>query len=117
MKILIRFAMASLLTVLLLMCAGCLRSRLIVTTDPPGATVKVQQVARGKSPVTVPFIWYWYYDIDIEKEGYQPLHKVEYLRTPPYAYFPLDFIVELLPVPITDTRKRHYTLTPVKVNP
>lgn len=113
MKIILRLTVSMLLVAMALAMASCIRSRVRITSDPPGANVRFRGEDRGQTPVTIPFIWYWYYDIDVEKEGYKPVNAVEYFRTPPYAYFPLDFLAELIPIPIPDTRKRHYTLEPL----
>lgn len=108
---------ARLFTVLVLAAAtlalgGCIRSRAVVTSEPENATVYWRGVERGETPIEIPFIWYWYYDIRLEKEGYQPLEVEEYLGTPPWFLFPLDLFAELIPVPLRDTRELHYQLEP-----
>ena len=96
----------------LLAAAGCIRSRLLVTSEPSGAAVKIEGKDYGDTPVSVPFIWYWYYKVEIRKDGFEPVTKIEHLRTPPWLIFPLDFFAELIPYPITDTRHRDYVLKP-----
>ncbi|MBN1868313.1 PEGA domain-containing protein [Candidatus Sumerlaeota bacterium] len=96
---------------------GCIRSSLEITSEPPGANVKFQDCDRGQTPVKIPFIWYWYYDIELEKPGYQTLKTQEYLATPPWFLFPLDLFFEALPFPIPDTRHRHYNLEPLPAQP
>ena len=112
-----RFGMAIVAVCILLAATGCIRSRVRITSEPPGATVRFQKVERGETPVTIPFIWYWYYDIDVEKAGFEPVHARERFRTPPWFLFPLDFVAELMPFPIPDTRHRHYALTPIAQQP
>jgi hypothetical protein len=112
-----RWGFAGILILALLATCGCIRSRVRITSDPPGAAVKFQGVDRGETPVTIPFIWYWYYDIDVAKEGYQTAHAVERFKTPPWFYFPLDFFAELIPIPIPDTKTRHYALKPLPPQP
>lgn len=89
---------------------GCIRSRVLITSDPPEAEVTWLGEPRGVTPIEIPFIWYWYYDIEIEKEGYEPLETVERFSTPPWLIMPLDLLAELAPFPIRDKRKRHYVL-------
>ena len=101
------------LAVLLAAETGCIRSRLKITSDPPGATVRFQKEVRGETPVIIPFTWYWHYDIELDKEGYEGMHVLEHLRTPPWFIFPLGLFAELLPVPIPDNRERHYVLVPL----
>lgn len=92
--------------------SGCIRSRVTITSEPPGAEVVWRGTPRGPTPIEIPFDWYWYYDFRLEKEGYEPLDVVERFRTPPWFVFPLDLFAEAIPVPIPDRRKRHYVLTP-----
>lgn len=94
--------------------SGCIRSRVIITSDPPGAEVKFNNVPRGRTPITIPFIWYWYYDVELEKEGYEKIVTKERFRAPVWFYIPFDFFMEALPFPIYDTKYRHYVLTPKK---
>lgn len=93
-------------------CAGGIRSRAVITSDPSGATVFWRGEERGDTPIEIPFIWYWYYDIRIEKEGYQPLEAMERLRARPWFVFPLDLLMEIMPFPVSDTRRLHYELQP-----
>ena len=95
-----------------LLLAGCIRSRLAVTSSPPEAKVTFQKSERGVTPIDIPFIWYGAYNIRIEKEGYKPLDKVEYLQEPPWFILPMDFLFEIMPFPVNDTHKRHYVLEP-----
>jgi hypothetical protein len=92
--------------------AGCIRSRVDVTSDPPGAEVIWRGKPYGATPVTIPFVWYWHYDVALEKPGYKRLETSEYFRTPPWLLMPFDLFAEALPVPISDTRKRNYVLEP-----
>lgn len=91
---------------------GCIRSRVILTSEPSGAEVIWRGQPYGATPVTIPFIWYWYYDIALEKPGYKRLEATERFRTPPWFLMPLDVFMEIIPVPIPDTRERHYVLQP-----
>ena len=110
-----------LLLTALLLSTACIRSRVRITSEPPDATVHFkgagEEMRRGETPVTIPFIWYWYYKVRVEKEGYEPVESIERFRTPPWFIFPLDFFAKIIPIPITDTRELHYTLTPVEEAP
>jgi PEGA domain len=112
MKTCLKIALATIAIVGLLASVGCIRSRLIITTDPPGADVTFHHEDYGRTPVTIPFIWYWWYDVEITKEGFETVVAEERLRCPPWFIFPLDGFFEILPIQVTDTRRRHYTLTP-----
>jgi hypothetical protein len=98
--------------VVLLLSTSCIRSRVVITSDPPGADVTFNKMPRGRTPVTIPIIWYWYYDIKLEKPGYEPLATTERFHAPIWFYIPLDLVMEAIPIPIYDTKKRHYALAP-----
>ena len=90
--------------------SGCIRSRVTITSDPPQAEVAWQGEPRGVTPITIPFKYYWYYDFTLEKEGYEKKEVIERLRTPPWFLLPLDLFAEIIPIPFSDHRERHYVL-------
>lgn len=103
--------------ILLLVClicfavlSGCIRSKAVIKTDPPEAKVTFNSVYRGKTPIEIPFIYYWYYNIEIEKDGYKKIQKLERFHPPIWFYIPFDLIMEALPFPITDTHNLSYVL-------
>lgn len=89
---------------------GCIRSRVMLSSEPSGAEVTWRGDYRGVTPIEIPIIWYWYYDYSLEKEGYVPIEKVERFRTPPWFLLPVDFFAEIIPFPFPDRRERHYVL-------
>jgi hypothetical protein len=90
--------------------SGCIRSRVMLTSEPSGAEVTWRGQYRGITPIEIPIIWYWYYDYSLEKEGYLPVEKVERFRTPPWFLLPVDLFAEIIPFPFPDRRERHYVL-------
>jgi hypothetical protein len=92
--------------------AGCLRPSLQVTSEPAGARVIMNGELAGVTPVEIPFIWYWQYELELRREGYEPLRVRERMYAPPYFYIPLDLIFEILPFQIHDRRYRHYYMEP-----
>ncbi len=100
--------------------AGCVERALVITSDPPGATVTVNQQWKGVTPYVVPFKHYGVYDIWIEHPGieengrmvkFYPLHVGEPVRAPKYQYAGADFITEvLLPATLRDQHNLHYSL-------
>lgn len=93
---------------------GCIRSRVVITSEPSGAEVIWRDEFRGQTPIEIPIKWYWYYDYTLEKEGYEPVVVLERIRTMPWFLMPLDLFAEMIPVPIPDTRRRHYVLEPAE---
>ena len=94
------------------LCIGCIRSRVIMTSDPPGADVTLKRDYRGKTPITIPISWYWFYKVKVEKEGYETIETYERFRAPVWFWMPFDIVMEAMPFPIYDTKRRHYELVP-----
>jgi len=90
--------------------AGCIRTRVIVSSDPMGADVSMNNVYRGKTPVEIPFTWYWYHNFELQKEGYERVTVQERFYSPVYFWPPLDAVAEALPFPLYDTKRRHYVM-------
>ena len=92
---------------------GCLRTRAYIVTEPPGAKVTVNDQIVGYAPVEMNVNWYWFYDFEVEKSGYQDLYHQQKFNPPAYAWFPFDLVVCALPVPILDKRDVVLKMTPI----
>jgi hypothetical protein len=103
-----RLAAAALPAVL----GGCLDRTLVVTSDPPGATVTVNDVELGRTPLRAGFTYYGDYDVRVELEGFEPLRVRQTARAPLYEYPPIDLAVTALPVRVNHDVRWHFTLTP-----
>ncbi|MDR1520256.1 MAG: PEGA domain-containing protein [Planctomycetota bacterium] len=112
---------AVMLAVAILSCLpGCVERALVITSDPSGADVTVNQQWKGKTPYIVPFKHYGVYDIWIEHPGFEengvtvkfyPLHVGEPVQAPRYQYAGADFVSEaLLPATLRDQHNLHYVL-------
>jgi hypothetical protein len=99
--------------------AGCVERRYVITSDPPGAVVLRNGQPLGATPVDDYFVYYGDYHFTLIKEGYETLQVTQHIPAPWYEYFPLDFISEnLIPCQIQDVRRFHYKLEPRRaVNP
>jgi len=110
--------MAALLATLLLPAAGCVRRRLNVRTNPPGALVYVDNQQIGTTPCSVDFIYYGTREIRLIKPGYETLTVNQPIPTPWYQYPPLDFVSEnLIATKIRDNRTVTYDLAPQVIVP
>lgn len=99
---------------------GCVERALVITSDPPGATVTVNQQWQGTTPYVVPFKHYGVYDIWIEHPGveengrmvkFYPLHVGEPVKAPTYQKPGLDFVSEvMMPTTLRDQHSLHYVL-------
>jgi hypothetical protein len=108
----------ALLAALVLPAAGCVRRRLNVRSNPPGALVYVDNQQIGTTPCSVDFTYYGTREIRLIKPGYETLTVNQPIPTPWYQYPPLDFISEnLVATKIRDNRTVTYDLAPQVIVP
>jgi hypothetical protein len=111
-----------LLLAILLSCVlpttGCVRRRLNVRSNPPGALVYVDNQQIGTTPCGVDFTYYGTREIRLVKAGYETLTVNQPIPTPWYQIPGIDFISEnLVPTKIRDNRTVTYNLAPQLVVP
>ena len=101
------------LTLLLLFAfTGCVERTITVRTDPPGALVTVNEVEKGRTPVTFPFTWYGDYRVLVESPEYETLETHQLVSAPIYQWPVLDFVSEvLLPFNFHDHHNWQFTLS------
>lgn len=84
---------------------GCVRRRMEVRTNPPGATVSVDNQVIGTTPAASPFIHYGTREFRIEKDGYRTEVIRRNIRPPWYQWPGVDFVAETLwPGELRDNR-------------
>jgi hypothetical protein len=97
---------------------GCVRRRLEVRTNPPGALVYVDNRLIGTTPCGVDITYYGTREIRLVKPGFEPIAVNQPIPTPWYQIPPLDFISEnLVPTKIRDNRTVMYDLQPQVMAP
>ena len=84
----------------------------MIRTDPPGATVYVNDQLKGTTPLTYDFLWFGWHRLTLRKEGFERLDDRKELRSPVYLWIPFDLAMELMPFSVHDARTWSYTLTP-----
>jgi hypothetical protein len=92
---------------------GCVRRRLTIRTNPPGAKVYVDEQEIGTSPVSTNFTYYASRKITLIKDGYRT--ETTYHRVLPtwYEIPPLDFFSEnIYPRELRDERVVDFQLVP-----
>ena len=103
--------------VLLLACVavlpGCLERRITVTSDPPGATVFINDTDVGRTPLTTGFQFYGEYDVRVRKPGFEPISTHRTASSPLWEYPPLDIAAIAVPVSIQKNVKWNFELSPV----
>ena len=104
--------------IVLVFTSGCVRRRLTVRTNPPGAMVSIDNQIIGLSPASSSFVYYAARDVRVEQEGFET-QTIRHRMDPPwYQLPPLDFITETLwPGEIRDERVVDIQLTPKVVEP
>lgn len=114
----LRFTCLAAATVALCVSTGCVRRRMTVRTNPPGAMVSVDNQVIGASPASTPFVYYGTREFRIEADGY----RTETIRrrfNPPWYQWPgIDFVAETLwPGEVRDERIIDVTLVPKTIPP
>jgi hypothetical protein len=106
-------------TVLLtLVTPGCVRRRLTVRSNPPGAMVFVDNQHIGFTPCSVDFTYYGTREIRLVKSGFETLTINQPIPTPWYQIPPLDFVSDnLVPANIRDNRTVSFNLQPQVLSP
>lgn len=89
-----------------------------VRTNPPGATVSVDNQVIGTSPAASSFVYYGTREFRIEKDGYRT-ETIRRRLNPPWYEFPgLDFVSETLwPGELRDERIIDVQLVPQTIEP
>jgi hypothetical protein len=97
---------------------GCVRRRLTVRTNPPGAVVFVDDQEIGTTPCSASFVYYGTRKITVMKDGYRSETSYERFFPPWYQIPPLDFISEnVIAREIRDERTIDVQLMPEEIVP
>jgi hypothetical protein len=103
----------------LLFCAfltGCIRKRMTVRSNPPGAMAYIDKQPIGLTPVSTSFTYYGTRNFELVRDGYRPERFLRKISPPWYAFPPLDFFTETLwPFEQRDERIIDVQLTPAPV--
>lgn len=101
---------------LVLASTGCVRRRMTVRTNPPGAMVSVDNQVMGVSPAATPFVYYGTREFRIESDGYRTETIRRRFKPPWYQWPGIDFVTETLwPGEFRDERIIDVTLVPKTV--
>lgn len=100
------------LLLLSLLLTGCVRRELTVTSEPAGALVYLNGREAGRTPFTTDFTYYGNYDVQIRRDGSEPLVTSKQITAPWWQWFPLDFFAELAPWKPVDKQAMHFELEP-----
>ena len=116
MKIANRNVLLSGLTAILAFSGGCVRRRMTVRTNPPGALVSVDNQVIGTSPAASPFTYYGTREFRVSKDGYRTEVVRQNIKPPWYQLPGIDFVAEtLFPGEVRDERVIDITMVPDEV--
>lgn len=96
---------------------GCAERRIYVTSQPEGATVIINDVNVGQTPVEVDFLYYGRYDVRLSKDGYEPILTSERIKAPLWDWPGLDVVAAAVPGKEKKEVYWHYELTPAETDP
>lgn len=104
------FPVIALLPFLLL--PSCVNRKIRVTSEPPGATVWLNDVEIGRTPAEADFTYYGRYDVRLEMDGYEPLWTDRKAYAPFWQWPGPDLIAEAIPARFDDEVEWHFELEP-----
>jgi len=98
----------------LLALTGCVRRTILITSDPSGALVYLNDREVGRTPVDVDFVHYGTYDVRLVKDGCEPLLTSGDASAPLWDTPGPDLIAELIPAELHSRIQWHYVLEPAR---
>ena len=106
------------LAVLLSVQPGCVRRRMTIRTNPPGAVVYVDRQRIGVTPVSTDFTYYGTRTVELVKDGYETVTEQHKFTTPWYQLPGIDFFAEnLWPFETRDERILDFQMVPQQAVP
>jgi len=105
-------------TALCLLAPGCVRRRLMIRSDPPGAMAYVDNQPIGTTPCATGFVYYGTREIRLVKPGFETLTVNQPIPAPWYQLPPFDFASEnVVPHEIQDFRTVSFNMIPQVIVP
>ena len=112
-----RWAWLLLAVVLIAHQTGCVRRRMTVRSNPPGAVVFVDERRIGVTPVSTSFTYYGTRNVQLVKDGYETVTEKHRVQPPWYQYPIIDFFAEnCWPFEIRDERDVGFRSAAAEVN-
>jgi PEGA domain-containing protein len=94
--------------------AGCVERRMLIVSDPPGATAVVNGQNIGPTPASMPFTYYGKYDVTLVRDGYQTKTYCAQIHRPWFEFYPIDFFAEnVWPTQVHDNRTLQFSMQPL----
>lgn len=94
---------------------GCVRRRMLIRTNPPGAAVYVDKQEIGISPISTDYIYYGTREIEATADGYETVNIMREFKPPVYQWPVIDFFAETLwPFELRDQRTIDIEMPPAR---
>lgn len=94
--------------------AGCVDRRIAITSDPTGATVILNDVEVGRTPLEVDFTSFGTYDVRLRMEGYEPLSTSAEAKAPIHEWPGIDLLAHAWPSTTRTRIEWHFVLEPAR---
>ena len=93
--------------------SGCVKRRYTIRTDPPGATVIVNDEEIGRTPVSRSFTFYGDRDITLIMDGYKTQRVIQPIKAPWFDNYLTESVTEnIVPFTLRDERDYTYKMQP-----
>lgn len=97
---------------------GCVRRRLEIRSNPPGAMAYVNNKPVGRTPIATSFVHYGTMDFRLVKDGYETVTARKKIKAPWYQWPGVDFFSEVIwPQEITDHKVVTFEMRPERIVP
>ena len=103
-----------LLLVILSTSMGCVRRTLKISSTPPGALVWVNHREVGRTPLEIDFTYYGHYDVQVTRDGSEPIITTAQANPPVWDVIGLDLVFEVMPFESQSVVEWHFDLEPRK---
>jgi hypothetical protein len=88
------------------------RRTITITSEPPGALCWLNGREVGRTPVTVDFLFYGTYDVQLTRDGFEPLLTQGKADPPWWDNIPIDLAAEAVPGEPRADQRWHYVMQP-----
>lgn len=92
--------------------AGCVERRMVITSDPTGALVMLNDVEVGETPCEVDFTYFGVYDVRLKKDGFEPLATQAEAKAPFHEWPVVDLVALAIPLKKSTKVEWHFVLEP-----
>jgi hypothetical protein len=91
---------------------GCAQRRLVITSEPSGALVRLNDSEVGLTPCEVDFTYFGTYDVRLSKPGYEPLITSATAEAPLHEWPIIDLAAAAIPGKKETIIPWHFVLEP-----